>query len=65
YQQFTDKKLEEIMFDMELKFSRGELSIEAFAKLRQYLMSILEKITIKLHQQMAILAIVILVVIVT
>ncbi|AET42373.1 hypothetical protein EXVG_00450 [Emiliania huxleyi virus 202] len=43
YQQFTDKKLEEIMFDMELKFSRGELSIEAFAKLRQYLMSILEK----------------------
>ncbi len=43
YQQFTDKKLEEIMFDMELKFSRGELSIEAFAKLRLYLMSIIEK----------------------
>ena len=43
YHQFTDKTLEEIMFDMEMKFSRGELTIESFAKLRKYLMSILEK----------------------
>ncbi|AEO98081.1 hypothetical protein ELVG_00406 [Emiliania huxleyi virus 203] len=43
YHQFTDKTLEEIVFEMEIKFSRGELTIEAFAKLRKYLMSILEK----------------------
>ncbi|AEO97596.1 hypothetical protein ENVG_00455 [Emiliania huxleyi virus 84] len=43
YHPFTDKKLEEIVFEMELKFSRGELSIEAFATLRNYLMCILEK----------------------
>ena len=43
YHQLADTKLEEMMFDMELKFARGELSIEAFAKLRLYLVSILEK----------------------
>ena len=43
YHPFTDKKLEEIVFEMELKFSKGELSIEAFATLRNYLMCILEK----------------------
>ena len=43
YHQLADNKLEEMMFDMELKFARGELSIEAFAKLRLYLVSLLEK----------------------
>lgn len=37
YEQFDDKKLEEILLAMELSFSRGEMTILQIVALRKYL----------------------------
>ena len=46
YHQFSDKKLEDIIFDMEYKFSTGKLDITDFARLRLHLDTILKEHTI-------------------